>query len=65
MRFILSKVSIRHQVILLSCHRGRHENLMRQEPELWADQATILRLGSTIDVQMKRTAAAAASSFLC
>ncbi len=27
-----------HQVIVLTCHRGRHESLEEQDPELWNDR---------------------------
>jgi len=35
MRFILEQVSLKHQAIILTCHRQRHQWLRDKDPEWW------------------------------
>ena len=46
MKFILEQVSPKHQVIILTCHRQRHQWLRDNDPEWWQKFISEVRLSS-------------------
>lgn len=38
MRLLIEHLSQQHQIVLVTCHRGRHEALAAQDPELYRDR---------------------------
>jgi hypothetical protein len=46
MKFILKQVSLKHQVIILTCHRQRHQWLRDNDPEWWQKFISEVRLSS-------------------
>jgi len=44
MRFILEQVSLKHQVIILTCHQQRHQWLRNKDPEWWQKFTSEVRL---------------------
>ncbi len=47
LRFLLDEIVPRHQVVLLSCHRARHDALRAANPALWAERVHLLTLAET------------------
>jgi uncharacterized protein YhaN len=43
-KFLVNDISRRHQVIMLTCHRKRHEWLRRELPELFENQMEVVTL---------------------
>ncbi|HEV2105475.1 MAG TPA: AAA family ATPase [Candidatus Eisenbacteria bacterium] len=48
MRALIEGIGAGHQVILVTCHRGRHHDLRRQEPELYRDRVHWVDLRSGV-----------------
>lgn len=42
MKLMIEHFARRHQVIVVTCHRGRHEQLAREEAKLWADRVQVV-----------------------
>ena len=44
MRALIEGFGAGHQLIVLTCHRGRHQDLMRAEPDLFRERVRWLDL---------------------
>ncbi len=48
LRFLLEEVTPRHQVLLLTCHRARHDALRAAAPALWQERVHQLSLSEAV-----------------